>query len=234
MKAKKFFAILMALAMIFTFTVQSAAAMRTLNGVTYSVNSDGSLGEKYTGWATSSSSGARFYFEDGERVTGVQVIGGTRHVFDEKGVWLLGRTNAKEDFSVIVDNDYTIDLKDGRIYFDVKVNNAYGKSGENFTSGEHFSLFMYKDSKWVRIPYVSDYAFTEMAMYAGEDMTLSYSKRLSSFDHDFEPGIYRVLIRVGGTDVRGEFNAVGTPPKPETPKPPVANPEEAVSNSAMR
>ncbi|MCL2078165.1 MAG: hypothetical protein FWH08_07165 [Oscillospiraceae bacterium] len=225
---KKAFSVILVLVMIFAFTIQSAAAFTTVDGTTRLVNPDGTPGEKYTGWATSSSTGNKFYFNDGVRVTGVYVMDGTRHVFDSKGVWLGGRTNSKEEYSVIFENDYNVsagDMKDGSISFDVKINQPNGRKPEDFGGDPNFSLFVYKDGAWRTVKQVENNLAWMYRMEASQDMLLHFSAPAAIFG-ELEPGLYRVKAKVWYTDgtevdhgtyttlgtveteVRGEFNLV--------------------------
>ena len=173
-------------------------------------------GKEYTGWATSKSTGNRFYYKDGIRVTGVNVINGSRCVFDDKGKWLFNRTNSKEKYSVIFDNDYNINIKDGKIMFKIKINERQSKTRFDFDANPHFSLYVYKDGQWKSVKY-KDTGFDAYAVIADENMEISFSKNLSDFNFKFKPGIYRVKVAVGNSDrndngelirvdVRGEFN----------------------------
>jgi len=205
---KKIISLFMAFVMIFTLALQSSA----------------SIGEDYTGWARSRSTGNRFYFQNGIRVTGVHVIGGTRHVFDEKGVWLLGRTNAKERFSVIFENNYNVNLENGKISFEIKNNNFGIRNNDpkgqhlwDFAADRDVSLFVNKDGKWRRIPYIQEQFDDSLMVQTGDGVIIRFSIPFSDFNYDLEPGLYRVRTQASNgerdkdgktiwTDVRGEFN----------------------------
>lgn len=205
---KKIILFLMVLAISLSLAVSSSAAFITIDGITY---------KSYTGWATSKSTGNKSYYKDGKRVTGVQLLNGVRYVFDEKGVYLLKRDNAKEKYSVIFKDNYDVSLEDGKISFEVKVNDTNGIKMNDTWADPYFSLSVYKDGKWKKLSYKNT-VFPAYALVALEGL-FRFSGNTSSFDYNFEPGLYRVeaLVSDGKRDkdnkmietkVYGEFNLV--------------------------
>ncbi|MCL1823420.1 MAG: hypothetical protein FWG44_04380 [Oscillospiraceae bacterium] len=219
---KKIISILLAFVIIFVLAIQSSAdTLKNINGVTYRVGSNGVVGDKYTGWATLKSTGELFYYKNGLRVTGVNVIDGSRCVFDNKGIYMFKRTNANEPYSVIFNNNYNVSMKDEKISFDVKVNGLNGKNPWDFAGNPHFTLSVYKNGRWRAIKHSFEfYHDLALGMFDESKMTIGgFSLELSAFNFDFEPGLYRVRALVGNgdrdkdgkyiwTSVWGEFNLI--------------------------
>ena len=168
----------------------------------YSINCSAVNGD-YTGWASNVSKTRRYYFKDGVRLTGVNVFpDGTRYVFDNDGVY-LGQRSSNEDFDIIVDNNYTVEVSNEKLDIGLKITSD--SSSRFYSTDEYFRLDVYKNGRWVEIPYVTHvivdgeviergYASEEVSTIAGVESTepIHLSRWLSDFDYEFKPGLYRV------------------------------------------
>jgi len=174
--------------------------------VMVSIINFGAVPEGYTGWAKSPSTGNRYYYKDGARVTGVYVIKGIRYVFDNKGAY-LGKYSANKDYTINFDNNYIIKIENDTIKFTVTVNKLADRKTWDFNGDPYFSLYVYKDGKFKYIPYRWEF-FDNYGIGMDDDGVMHFSLPLSAFDYDFTPGLYRAKAKVGGDFERNEKGAI--------------------------
>ncbi len=177
------------------FDINCEAKLKTIDQITYKTNDDDSLSEKYTGWAKSVSTGKRYYYKNGVRITGVGVVKDKPYIFDSDGVY-LGKYSHKYGYKVNFNDGYNIKIADGEISFTVEISDKNDDKGLIYTGHPYFSLYVYESGKLINIPYnievFDDYATPEN----NDNRILSFSQPLSNFDYNFSPGIYRVKVTV--------------------------------------
>lgn len=197
----------------------SAAQLKTIDSITYKVSEDGSLTEKFTGWAKSSSSGKRYYYSEGKRLKGANILSdGDRYVFDENGEYLFKRSlkdGLYIEFGGPENSD--ISMAEGVISFSVRHPESKAVSGGD---GENFSLYAYKDEKWIMVQRKGnengEVVSKDIGVISETGYLNHYSLSLSAYDYDFEPGLYRVKVNASapdfaGNEVTGEFNLILSP-----------------------
>ncbi len=205
--------ILIAAVLSAAFAPKVSAELKSVEGIMYKINPEGITQEKYTGWGKSVSTGKRFYYKDGIKLSGVHLFPDNyRYVFNENGVY-LGRRSLKGTYSVIFDNNYNINTSDGEISFNVKINNMQGKQPRDFEGDPLFLLYVYKDGNWDEIPYIDDVVFIFDMVETNENDNIigRFSQKLSMFNYEFKPGLYRVTADIFNGEqnkktATGEFN----------------------------
>jgi hypothetical protein len=185
-------------------TPLTAVKLEKIDSITYVKNSDGSIGKKYNGWAKSGNS--HYYYKDGIRVTGVVVMNnGDRCYFDKDGKY-LNKRNVDNGFNILFPNDYAVNLSEKAIAFSVEISDLKGLNNWDYSSSQYFDLYVFKEGKWVSIPYAYELFLTD-AVGVSDDGIMNFSKGFSHFKYDFEPGLYRVKVIIA----HGEFDEDGEP-----------------------
>ncbi len=100
--------VIIAISLTAAFAPKVSAEVKNIDGIMYKINSEGIAQEKYTGWGKSVSTGKRYYYKEGIKLSGVHLLPDNyRYVFNENGVY-LGRRSLKGTYSVIFDNNYNL------------------------------------------------------------------------------------------------------------------------------
>jgi hypothetical protein len=214
---RKLFAVILALAALTIGLAANAIEIERVDSVAYVKNADGSLGDKFQGW-TKDPAGKYYYYKDGVRVTGVTVMdNGERYYFDRNGAY-LNKRGPENGFNVIFENNYNVKLSEGKISFDILMEDMKGREYWEYGDDPFFKLYVFEKDKWVTVPYY-DGDFPAYALMMDEDGIIGYAVEFFFFDFKFVPGLYRVKTELwtGEIDengeyimqtVRGEFNIV--------------------------
>lgn len=147
-----------------------------------------------SGWRKNKK-GKRFYYENGEKVTGVRLIGNVLASFDEEGVCIYRRNIPSASKPYVLMDDHTIQREQDTVGFEADFSPLINKgvSPATIHPTNEISLSVYKKGKWYKIPLVSDVRdIAAVLPLVPENGITSASLCLSDYKYGFPAGIYRL------------------------------------------
>jgi hypothetical protein len=173
-----------------------AATLKTADGIKYLVAENGEQ-SPYTGW-TKTASGKRYYYSDGVRLTGVQVMEGFAHVFDYSGEY-MGRRDMSGKFVLRFGKNQTVS-SDAEKFEPVLICNDETIHPRDYYVSPAYELYYYDQTEWKRIGLpvaFDDYAvgFKDQPPF---EVNLPLNKDI--YDFEFVPGLYRAVVTITWAD----------------------------------
>jgi hypothetical protein len=170
---------------------------KTIDGIKHLVTENGDS-EPYTGW-TKTASGKRYYYSDGVRLTGVQVMKGFAYVFDGDGRY-MSRRDMNGSFVIRLGVNQTVSSDAAKFKPVLICNDETAKPWE-YTADSIFKLYYYDGKTWqpIDLPVAFDIdvmRFPEQPPFEAlvGRQRLVLDKKY--FDFDFRPGLYRMEFDV--------------------------------------